>query len=89
MNSLCDVCISIFADSSYDWWAEWHKQRAEGPENLSRIEYPRQHHTSYESFSSAVAQGCWMCVQLKSRFAEFEPGKVEAAGFELVYYRLE
>ena len=86
---LCDTCNAIFADCSYEWWTKWHKERVEGPESLSPRKYPRQHHSSYESFSSAVTQGCWLCVQLKRKFGEFEPAKVEAAGFEVLHYRLE
>lgn len=36
-------------------------------ESLSSQEYPRLHHPSYESFSSAVKQGCWLCKRLKPR----------------------
>ena len=88
-NFLCDICNAIFADCSYEWWAEWHKEQAEEPENLSPREYPRQHHPSYESFSSAVTQDCWICVQLKRKFGEFDSETVEAAGFKVLHYRLE
>lgn len=88
-NFLCDTCNAIFADCSYDWWAEWLKEQAQGPENFSPRKYPRQHHPSYESFFSAVTQGCWLCVQLKRKSGEFDPETVEAAGFEVLHYRLE
>ena len=86
---LCDTCNAIFVDCSYEWWAKWHEERVERRKNLSPLEYPRQHHPSYGGFSSAVTQGCWLCVQLKRKFAEFEPAKVEGAGFEVLHYRLE
>ena len=88
-NFLCDTCSSIFVTGSYEWWAKWHKERAKGPEAPSPQDYPRQHHSSHENFSCAVALGCWLCVQLERRLDELEPERVEAAGFEVLYYRLE
>ena len=86
---LCNTCNGIFAECSYEWWANWHEERIQGLESPSPQEYPREHHPSYENFSSAVTQCFWLCVQLKRKFGEFEPAKVEAAGFKVLHYRLE
>ena len=60
---LCDVCNSIFAKGSYDWWLK-RKIYSDCYQKLPFNGMPK-HHLSLESFSSAIVQGCWICVQLK------------------------
>ena len=91
-NFLCNLCNDIFADSSYEWWANWHSEwRLRLWSSLPQMPqmYPRQHHPSYEEFTNAVTQGCWLCVHLGKQIAKHRPEKLEAAGFKVLHYRFE
>ena len=46
--------------------------------------YPIQHHATYQSFSEALAQGCWICVQLD----HFAHPKLRSSNFEALSYQL-
>ena len=81
---LCDICNSIFADGSYDWWNSWYNSCSDGGASpiTTHAKY-LPHHTSYQSWCDAVAKRCWICSKLPypRQTGDDEP-------LELVTYRL-
>lgn len=55
---LCNVCNSMFTDSSYQRHYELAEQSGDRPKPSHR------HHPSSESWRKAAAQGCWICTRL-------------------------
>lgn len=72
---LCETCHSIFTDGSLELWKDYKEN------NNGRYKY----HSCSESFSTAVSQGCWLCVQLKRSLYAYDPENLEAGSFDTLY----